>query len=187
MWGLGPPRRGGNRGLAVRIASKITVLGMGLALGACALPDADSFKAPTAAALFRPRSVTSFKENALPPVSPEDLVDAAGQCAGAAAAATPSGEPVPAVPAAIALEMSECDVVKRAGIAEKVDIGVNERRERTATLTYIHGQRPGVYGFTAGRLTSLERAPEPVAPPKPAKKPAKPAKRAAQPNQVSVQ
>src|SRR6186713_3150226 len=121
MWGFGPPRRGGNRGLAVRIASKITVLGMGLALGACALPDTDSFKAPTAATLFRPLSVTSFKENALPPVSPEDLVDAGGQCAGAAAAATPTGEPVPAVPAAIALEMSECDVVKRAGIAEKVD------------------------------------------------------------------
>ena len=74
MWGFGPPRRGGNRGIAVRIASKITVLGLGLALGACAMPDTDSFKAPTAAALFRPLSVTSFRENALPPVSPEDLV-----------------------------------------------------------------------------------------------------------------
>ena len=56
------------------------------------------------------------------------------------------------IPAAIALEMSECDVVKRAGIAEKVEIGTNERRERTATLTYIRGQRPGIYHFTAGRL-----------------------------------
>ena len=182
-------RRGvaGNRGLAVRMTSKITVLGMGLALGACSLPDSDSFKAPTATALFRPLSVTGFREKPLPPVSPEDLVDAGGTCAGATVAATANGEPVPAVPAAIALEMSECDVVKRAGIAEKVDIGTNERRERSVTLTYINGQRPGIYSFTAGRLTSLERAPEPVAPPKPARKPARPAKRAAQPNQVSVQ
>jgi len=156
--------------------------------------------------------VMSYKDRVLPPVTPADLVDANGSCGGTAA----SGEGVPMIPAAIALpqvgerltalgsevaggtpeQFAElirketikwADVVKRAGIAEKVDIGVNERRERTATLTYIHGQRPGVYGFTAGRLTSLERAPEPVAPPKPAKKPAKPAKRAAQPNQVSVQ
>jgi hypothetical protein len=91
------------------------------------------------------------------------------------------------IPAAIALEMSECDVVKRAGIAEKVDIGTNERQERTATLTYIKGQRPGIYRFTAGRLASMELAPEAPGPAKPAKKPAKPTRRAAQPNQVSVQ
>jgi hypothetical protein len=90
------------------------------------------------------------------------------------------------IPAAIALEMSECDVVKRAGIAEKVEIGTNERRERTATLTYFKGQRPGIYHFTAGRLAVMELGPEPVST-KPAKKPAKPAKRTAQPNQVSVQ
>ena len=94
---------------------------------------------------------------------------------------------MPLIPAAIALEMSECDVVKRAGVAEKVEIGTNERSERTAKLTYINGQRPGIYYFTAGRLTSMERAPEPPAPQKPAKKPAKPTKRAAQPNAISVQ
>jgi hypothetical protein len=97
------------------------------------------------------------------------------------------GEGVPMIPAAIALEMSECDVVKRAGIAEKVDIGTNDRRERTATLTYTKGQRPGIYQFTAGRLASMELAPEAPGSAKPAKKPAKPTKRAAQPNQVSVQ
>jgi hypothetical protein len=83
--------------------------------------------------------------------------------------------------------MTECDVVKRAGIAEKVEIGANGRSERTATLTYLKGQRPGIYYFTAGRLASMELAPEPPAPAKPAKKPAKPTKRAAQPNPVSVQ
>ena len=124
----------------------------------------------------------SYKDRMLPPVTPADLVDANGSCAGTAA----SGENVPMIPAAIALEMSECDVVKRVGIAEKVEIGTNERRERTATLTYFKGQRPGIYHFTAGRLAVMELGPEPVST-KPAKKPAKPAKRTAQPNQVSVQ
>jgi hypothetical protein len=187
MWGLGPPERGGNRGIAVRIAAKVSLLGVAFGLGACAMPDTDSFKAPTAAALFRPTSVVAFRDRVLPAVAPEDLVNANGQCAGAGVAATENGEPVPMVPAAIALEMSECDVVKRAGTAERVEIGANERRERTATLTYTNGQRPGIYSFTAGRLTALERAPEPVAQPKSAKKPAKPVKRTARPSQVSVQ
>ena len=67
------------------------------------------------------------------------------------------------------------------------EIGANDRNERTATLTYINGQRPGIYNFTAGRLSSMERAPEPAAPAKPAKKQAKPVKRAAQPIRNSVQ
>ena len=95
---------------------------------------------------------------------------------------------MPLIPAAIALEMTECDVVKRAGIAEKVEIGTNDRRERTATLTYISGERPGIYHFVDGRLNSMERGPEPPAPAKPAKKPAKAgqARRQAR-RQVSVQ
>ena len=185
---LYPPQGGWIRGVAVRVAAKTSMLLSVLAVGACAMPDVDSFRAPDASALFRPRSVTNYSDRVLSPVGLADLVDANGNCAGAVAPATASGEGVPAVPAAIALEMSECDVVKRAGIAAKVEIGSNERRERTAKLTYINGQRPGIYYFTAGRLSALELAPEPSAgPSKPGKKPAKPTKRAAQPNQVSVQ
>jgi hypothetical protein len=174
-------------GMAVQFAAGISMVSavLALGLGACAMPDTDSFRVPDAATLFRPMSVTNYKDRTLPPVAPADLVDANGSCAGAVAMA--SGETVPMIPAAIALEMSECDVVKRAGIAEKVDIGTNEHRERTATLTYIKGQRPGIYNFTAGRLASMELAPEAPASAKPAKKPAKPTRRAAQPNQVSVQ
>lgn len=171
---------------AAKISLLLAVLGLALGLGACAIPDTDSFRAPNASALFRPTSVTNYKDRVLPPVADADLVDANGNCAGAVAPTTASGEGVPAVPTAIALEMSECDVVKRAGIAEKVEIGVNERRERIATLTYINGQRPGIYSFTAGRLTSMDRAPEPPAASKPGKKPA-PSKRVAKPAQVSVQ
>ena len=75
----------------------------------------------------------------------------------------------------IALEMTECDVVKRAGAPEKVELGTNERTARSLTLTYIHGTRPGIYGFVAGRLVTIERAPEPPEPAKPVK-PAKSAK-----------
>ena len=91
--------------------------------------------------------MTNYKDKTLPPVAAADLVDANGSCAGAAPPVTASGEGVPMIPAAIALEMSECDVVKRAGVAEKVEIGTNDRRERTATLTYINGQRPGHLSF----------------------------------------
>lgn len=170
-----------------------------LALGACALPDSESFRAQDPSTFFTPRSVTSYRDKALPPVQPEDLVDANGRCVGATVPAAGEGAPpgpgggvplaeagVPMIPAAIALDMTECDVVKRAGFPQKVEIGSNEAGERTVTLTYIGGQRPGIYTFRAGRLAAMERAPEPEAPPKPVKK-VKPAKRLAKPAQVSVQ
>jgi hypothetical protein len=186
--------------VAVRVAARISLLSAVLALAACAMPDTDSFRAPTAENFFRPQSsMSNFKDKVLPPVAAEDMVDTSGRCAGAFVPAAAGGDQpagtnvslkeagVPVIPAAIALEMNECDVVKRAGVAERVEIGTNERSERTAKLTYINGQRPGIYYFTAGRLTSMERAPEPPAPQKPAKKQAKPTKRAAQPNAISVQ
>ena len=49
--------------------------------------------------------------------------------------------------------------------------------DRVAVVTFSRGGRAGIYTFTAGRLTSIERGPEPVgqpktAKPKPKKKPA---------------
>jgi hypothetical protein len=162
---------------------------LSLMLGACALPDIDSFRAPDSATLFRPLSVTNLREKTLPPVTGDELVDPSGRCAAAMAAAPTAGDDqsaaqtdmslqqglTPTVVGAVALDMTECDIVKRAGLAEKVEIGKNERNERTATLTYIHGPRPGIYRFAEGRLKSMERAPEPPASQKPAR-PAKPAK-----------
>jgi hypothetical protein len=171
-----------------------------LALGACALPDFDSFRAPTPESVFRPLSVTNVKDRVLPPVPPDDLVDASGRCASAYAAPVQSGgdqpggqAPVTATdagvalnPTPVALEMSECDVVKRAGVPERTEIGASERNERTATLTYMGGPRPGIYTFVEGRLKSMERGPEPPPQPKVAKKPAKqPAK--PKPRQATVQ
>jgi hypothetical protein len=57
--------------------------------------------------------------------------------------------------------------VRRAGPVEKIDIGADERGERTVVLTYLQGPSPGVYRFAGGRLVSIERTPGP--PPGPAK------------------
>ena len=48
------------------------------------------------------------------------------------------------------------------------------RGDRVAVVNYSRGQRAGIYTFTAGRLTSIERAPEaaPARGAKPKKKPA---------------
>jgi hypothetical protein len=158
---------------------------VGFALGGCAMPDTDSFRGPDAATMFRPMSVVGVRERTLVPVTPADLVDAEGRCAAAPAnappadgGASPTQDAIPATAPGIAIDMTECDVVNRAGQPERVEIGSNERSERTAVLTFIRGARPGIYHFTAGRLTSMERAPEPAPAAKPAKK--KPAPKRAQ-------
>ncbi len=121
--------------------------------------------------LARPDWLTysgSKDEFALRPVSAADLVTADGQCAMTAAEAPPpapgdaSGAPAqPALlPGGIALQMTECDVVRRAGAPEQLQIGADERGDRSVVITYIRGSRPGVYRFGAGRLVSIERAPE---------------------------
>ena len=74
----------------------------------------------------------------------------------------------------IALQMTECEVVKRAGTPENVQVGTNVRGERTVTLTYNSGPRPGIYHFSGGRLYDIDRVEAPPEPPKPAK-PKKPA------------
>ena len=117
----------------------------------------------------------------LRPITPADLVSPEGQCASAAADqatgfadSKTAGAAAPAATGGIALQMTECDVVRRAGQAEKVDFGVNDRGERTVTLTYVRGPSPGIYRFAGGRLASIEGAPAP--PPAPAKPKAAPKK-----------
>jgi hypothetical protein len=167
-----------------------------LALGACsAMPDFESFRAPSVDNMLRPLSVTNYREKVLPPVPADDLVDASGRCAGAFIPAA-GGDPnaaqplpdagVPMIPSGISLQMSECDVVKRAGVAERVDINKSPAGERLVTMSYLGGERAGVYQFSNGRLKSMERGPEP--PPEVAKKPAKkPPPRARQRTAVQVQ
>ena len=107
----------------------------------------------------------------LRPVTAADLVSAEGQCDSGAGQTAAEGT----VAGGIALQMTECDVVRRAGPVEKIDIGSDGRGERAVTLTYLRGPWPGIYRFTGGRLVSIERAPGP--PPAPAKAPKATAKK----------
>src|SRR5262245_35145683 len=119
----------------------------------------------------------------LRPITAADLVGPEGQCAGGpeqaagfADSTAGGGAPAATPPAGggISLQMTECDVVRRAGVVEKVDFGVDERGQRAVTLTYLRGPWPGVYRFAGGRLVSMERAPgPPPAPANPEKKSAK--------------
>jgi hypothetical protein len=55
---------------------------------------------------------------------------------------------------------------------DSVNLSTDSAGRRVALLTYTHGLRPGIYTFTSGRLSSVERGPE-VAQPKVAKPKAK--------------
>jgi hypothetical protein len=113
------------------------------------------------------------------PVTAEDLVSADGGCPGMAPPAGPAdanaaaGGPVPSSQGTVALGHTECDVVRGIGAPDNVSLSNNARGDRVAVVNYSRGQRAGIYTFTAGRLTSIERGPEPVAQPKAAKRKAK--------------
>jgi len=92
---------------------------------------------------------------------PEALVASDGTC---------PAEPERA-PRAIALGMTECDLVRLAGPTDKIEIGASAQGERTAVLTYPQGERAGVYRFTSGLLVSIEQIAEPAKPQKPSRSP----------------
>jgi hypothetical protein len=99
-----------------------------------------------------------------------DIIDSSGRCmadsfSAAKDPAPDQGKAAPRAlaPTAVALDMTECEIVKRAGPADRIDIGINERGERAVTLVYADAIRPGLYRFRSGRLFSIERLPEPSA------------------------
>jgi hypothetical protein len=98
------------------------------------------------------------------PVTAEDLVGPQGQCTGI-------GQDAVATQGGIALQMTECEVVKRAGTPGNIELGTTDRGERAVTLTYASGPRPGIYRFAGGRLYAIERSQEPPPEPPKAKKP----------------
>jgi hypothetical protein len=114
------------------------------------------------------------------PVTQADLVGPQGQCADAGPGPGPTGEDgqpnaATIVQSGIALQMTECEVVQRAGGPDGIEFGSNPG-ERNVVLTYTHGGRPGIYRFAGGRLYSIEGVAEPQAPARPQKKSA-PAKK----------
>jgi hypothetical protein len=115
------------------------------------------------------------------PVTAEDLVSADGACPGMAPAGAPTANALtdgaagapPAQSGTVALGHTECDVVRGIGAPDNVNVSNNARGDRVAVVNWSHGPRAGIYTFTAGRLSSVERGAEPVAEPKAARPKAK--------------
>jgi len=151
-------------GSAMRVHSRKAagmgaVAALGCCLGACSsdfginLPHADVFSGPTWL------SYSGHKEEfSLGPPGPQELVDGDGRCA--AAVAAQSSDQGGLAQGGIALQMTECDVVRRAGAPERVELGRTPAGDRAAELTYTRGPRAGIYRFAGGRLFSIERIPE---------------------------
>jgi hypothetical protein len=59
--------------------------------------------------------------------------------------------------------------VRGIGAPTNVNISNNERGERLTVINFSQGARAGIYTFTAGRLSAVERGAEPLAEPKAAK------------------
>ena len=147
--------------------------------------DADWFSRPSR--LFI-RNIEAPPLSPNKPITAEDLVSAEGYCPGMGPPANPAdanastdgaaAAPVPPTTGTVALGHTECDVVRGIVAPGSVNISRNERGARVAVITYLQGQRAGIYTFSAGRLTSVERAPEqetPAADAKPKLKKKKPA------------
>jgi hypothetical protein len=105
------------------------------------------------------------------PAAPQALNFTAGPQTGPAAASPPPGASAspPPVRTGVSLGMTECELVGALGHTDRIEISTDERRQRSVTLTYLTGARPGIYRFVAGRLVSLERAGDAPAEPKPTK------------------
>ena len=102
------------------------------------------------------------------PVRPDDLISADGACPGMTppgTEATGSADaPASSGTGAVALGHTECDVARGLGVPNNVNLSSNERGDRIAVLTYNTGPRAGIYTFKAGRLSEVERAPQPETP-----------------------
>jgi hypothetical protein len=104
------------------------------------------------------------------PVTPDDLISADGMCPGMAPPAGPTDANAlsdagaagsqPVRTGTVALGHTECDVARGAGAPDSVSLSTNPRGDRVALLTYLRAPRAGIYTFTSGRLTSIERAPQ---------------------------
>ena len=178
----------------------VGALAVAVALGGCANVDLENkdawfskpFEFASRKAGYSFSELQESKDRSRP-ITANDLVATNGSCpppavqpAQAVATADQSGS-AQAAPAAtdssallgggIALGMSECEVVFRAGAPSAVQIDKNPNGNRTAVLTFNSGPRSGIYHFEAGALTEVERGQTTPAPAQTAKKkPASPTK-----------
>ena len=144
------------------------------------------------------RSTTRIQLGPTGPVAPEEFVNADGSCppepapSGPAAVAPPAqpvaaapptdparmerlepdgaAPPMPTFNGGVALGMTECQVVRRAGSPSNISIGADEKGTRKVVLSYLGGNSPGIYEFQGGRLKEISAAPVQEKPTKQQKK-----------------
>jgi hypothetical protein len=152
-----------------RLAQRAAAAALACSLAACGsvvntMPDPGNFRLPDRSTFVPTRASVNYSISPTTQVGPKDLVNEQGQCS-----ATPEG--ADASPRGVRLDMTECEVVRALGQPQSVDStsqgGGDQRR---IIMTYKTGERPGIYEFTGGRLTGIERGEEPP-PPAVAKKP----------------
>jgi hypothetical protein len=170
----------GRKGLLVVLLIAPMISGCGASISDFSIKDQEWLARP--GRMFGTKSLSLETPPLTPekPVTPDDLVSAEGGCPGMASAMSPEGSAAegaavdggPQPVGAVALGHTECDVVRSIGAPDSVNLSNNPRGDRVATITYLHGSRPGLYTFTAGRLTSVERVDVP-----PLARPARPAKK----------
>jgi hypothetical protein len=158
-----------------KVVVPASALMVALLLNACSADAVSDFKTPSFMKGLNVIIPLSKETEESAPVrkhepTPAELVDANGACVAAGSNSAPAAT-------APTFEMSECSVVQLLGPPQRIEIGANERGDRTAVMYFSKGQRPGIYRFTDAQLKSIERIGEPAAPAKP-QKPAKPAKQA---------
>jgi hypothetical protein len=164
--------------MVVYRANDICVVGAlagALALGACANVDVENkdawfskpFQFVSRGGGYTFSELQESKDRTRP-ITANDLVAANGSCPPPPVQEAPvAANQAGGVPAAadtntllgggIALGMSECDVVFRAGAPSAVQLDKNPNGDRTAVLTFNSGPRPGIYHFQAGALMEVER------------------------------
>jgi hypothetical protein len=148
----------------------LAVAALASSLGGCGsvmnmMPDPGNFRLPDRATFVPTRASVNYTISPTKEVTSADMVDAQGQCAAPAAA---DGSP-----RSVRLDMTECEVVRALGQPQSVDVTSQGGwgTDRRIVMTYKAGERPGIYEFTRGRLSGIERTEEPAPPPAAAKKP----------------
>jgi hypothetical protein len=133
----------------------LSALGLALAVAACGSFDTSELRLNPFASTIRVENNVLAPTAALTtgPAPPSEYIGPDGSCPGA------SSDPNAPTAAGISLSMTECEVVRRAGSAPRVETNGPPGPAREAVLTFDTGDRAGIYRFRSGRLVSVERLP----------------------------
>ena len=147
--------------------TKATDMDTGGPVGPDDLVGADGRCGPAAAQAAQPAAPTAAAQ----PTTNGAVGGMAGELANKPApAGSPPDAGAPPVLGGVALGMTECQTVQRAGQPGAVNISAGDKGQRQVVLTYLSGPWPGIYHFADGRLKEIDRAPTPPEPAKPVAK-----------------